>query len=247
MRLRSLACLLAIVAGSAHAGLFDDEEARRQIADLKAQLNERIEQLDSTYKDRTFDQANQIETVRADVAKLRGQLEVLAYEVEQAKKRQQDFYIDLDTRLRKIEAAAAAAAAKPAEEAAKPKADPAAETRDYEAALNLFKVNKYRDAAAAFDTFGKTYPQSDLAPSAQYWLGNAWFALRDCKRTIEAHSELATKWPDSQKAPDALLSVAACQQELGDPKSSRHTLESVVARYPTSPAADTARQKLKKK
>ena len=117
-RLAPSAALLAAlwVAGPAHAGLFDDEEARRQIADLKGQTTER---LDASSRAQ-IELSNQIEAINAEVAKLRGQMEVLTYELEAAQKRQKDFYIDLDTRLRKLEGPAAPGAGPPPPGAAAP-------------------------------------------------------------------------------------------------------------------------------
>ena len=250
----SATVLLLAVAGTqqAHAGLFDDEEARRQINDLSIKVNERVDTLSKAQ----IELLNQIQSLREDNAKLRGQLETLQYELEATKKRQQDFYVDLDGRLRKIETAAVTAteAAKPTEgenvaadgSDKKPLADPAAEARDYEAALNLFKANKIKEAAGAFEAFTKAHPDSTLAPNAQYWLGNAFYALRDCKKAIEAHKLVTSKWPQHPKAPDALANIITCQQELGDAKSARTTLEAVLIKYPDSSAAATARQRLKK-
>ena len=124
--------------------------------------------------------------------------------------------------------------------------NPAAEARDYEAALNLFKTNKLKDAASAFEAFGKNHPDSTLAPNAQYWLGNTHYAQRDCKKSIDAHKAMVAKWPQHAKAPDSLVGIATCQQELGDAKGARATLETVLAKYPSSPAAATAKQRLKK-
>lgn len=242
--------LVAFGAQQAQAGVFDDDEARRQIKDLSIQSNERMETLSKAQ----FDLANQIQALREENAKLRGQVETLNYELESAKKRQQDFYIDLDGRLRKFEPQSASAPdAKPGDET-KPPADPgkkividtAAESREYEAALNLFKANKIKEAAGAFETFVKTYPDSTLAPNAQYWLGNAQYSLRDCKKAIDAHKLVVSKWPQNPKAPDSMINIATCQQELGDAKGSKATLETVLIKYPNSPAAATAKQRLKK-
>jgi len=246
LRFSALALLLAAFgAQQAQAGMFDDEEARRQINDLTIRTNER---LDTTAKAQ-FDLANQIQALRDESARLRGQVETLSYELESAKKRQQDFYVDLDGRLRKFETQPVAEA-RPGEEArapAKPLNDPAAESHDYETALNYFKSNKLKEAAAAFDAFGKNYPESTLAPSAQYWLGNAHYALRDCKKAIDAQKVVLAKWPSHAKAPDAMINIATCQQEMGDAKSAKGTLEAVLVKYPESTAAATARQRLKKK
>ena len=246
-----LAALLAVTGAlPARAGMFDDEEARRQIKDLSISTNERIDTLSKAQ----FDLVNQIQALREDNARLRGQIETLTYELDAAKKRQQDFYIDLDGRLRKQEPQQAPAdEAKPAgdagaagEPAKKVASDPAAEAREYEAALNLFKGNKIKEAASAFDAFTKAHPESTLAPNAQYWLGNAHYALHDCKKAIDAHRVVVSRWPQNPKAPDSLINIATCQQELGDSKGVRSTLETVVSKYPDSSAAATAKQRLKK-
>ena len=236
----------------ANAGMFDDEEARRQVNDLSIKVNERIDTLSKGQ----IELVNQIQSLREENARLRGQVETLQYELESARKRQQDFYVDLDGRLRKMETSTAptADAAKPAEgetppadsASKKPIADPAAEAREYEAALNLFKANKLKESANAFETFAKTHPDSTLAPNAYYWQGNAFAAQRDCKRAIEAYRVVTGKWPQNPKAPDALVGVASCQQEQGDAKSAKTTLEAVLIKYPDSSAASTAKQRLKK-
>ncbi len=247
-----LSLLLALMgAQQAQAALFDDEEARRQIQDLTIKTNERVDTLAKAQ----MELLNQIQALREENAKLRGSVETLNFELESAKKRQQDFYIDLDGRLRKLETPEAANTenATPPEEgtpgaeaASKPAGDPAVESREYEAALNLFKANKIKEAAGAFEAFTKAHPDSTLAPNAQYWLGNAFYALRDCKKAIDAHKLVTSKWPQHPKAPDSLINIATCQQELGDAKGARSTYENIASKYPDSTAAATAKQRLKK-
>jgi tol-pal system protein YbgF len=239
--------LLLAVSGmqQARAGLFDDEEARQQVNDLTARFNERIDTLTGAQ----IELVNQIQSLREENAALRGQLELFQYELESARKRQQDLYGDLDERLRKAEKALASARSA-SEGGASPTdgapADPAAEAGEYEAALNLFKANKIRESAAAFEAFAKGHPNSALAPNAYYWQGNALTAQRDCKRAIDVYREVVARWPENPRAADALVGVAACQRELGDTKGERTTLEAVLARFPDSSAAATARQRLKK-
>lgn len=249
----SILVVLGAVTGAqlAHAGLFDDDEARRQVKDMSIKTNERLDTLSKAQ----IDLVNQIQALRDENAKLRGQVETLTYELDSAKKRQQDFYVDLDGRLRKFETQPAPASdANPAngdkpgaDSDKKPESDPATETREYETALNYFKGNKIREAAAAFEAFGAAHPDSTLAPNAQYWLGNAHYALHDCKKSIDAHRLVVSKWPQNPKAPDSLVNIATCQQELGDAKGAKTTLEAILAKYPDSPAATTAKQRLKKK
>ena len=175
-RLLPLAAILILSsAGPAQAGLFDDAEARRQITNIRQDLEGRLE----TTSRGQLELANQNEQLRAEVARLRGQIELLVNEVETLKQRQRDFYVDLDTRLRQMESGAPPAAAGAS-------ADPAAESAEYEAALNLLKDGKHREALTAFDAFLARFrrqpapaPISGPAMRAQAKDINAAQALRD--------------------------------------------------------------------
>jgi tol-pal system protein YbgF len=253
---------IAFATAPARAALFDDDEARKRVDALRVrvdqleqQLSQRLERLEA--KDAALiDMFRDVEQIKADIARLRGQYEVLAYELEQAQKRQRDLYLDLDSRLRKIEGgpgpAAANVEAAPAPAIAGGAAtgsvarpgDAASEQRAYDSALEQFKSGSYPAAIVSFQTFVKTYPKSPLAASALYWVGNAQYAQRDFRAAIATQRQLLAAYPDSQKVPDALLNVASCQVELGDAVGSRRTLEEIVAKYPTSEAAGKAKQRL---
>lgn len=257
-RRRIAALTLALLPLPAAAGLFDDTEARRQIAELQertqqaaelqAQAKARLETLENALR-MQLELANQIESLRSELARLRGQIEVLQHESATGRKRQQDYYVDLDTRLRGVESGLGTLRQPtPTATPAQPeKTDPARVTRDYESALALFRGAKYKESEAAFSAFVDAHGDDALAPSAQYWLGNSRYALRDCKGAIAAHEELLRRWPDSSKAPDAMLAVGTCQRELGDAKASRKTLEALVAKYPEAAATAKAKDRLKKK
>ncbi|MDR2186595.1 MAG: tol-pal system protein YbgF [Azonexus sp.] len=238
-RLR-IALLLAAGLGIHHAqaGVFDDDEARRQITDLRVKSEARAEQQARAQ----LELQTQLQRQTEEIARLRGQIETLNYELETANKRQQDFYLDLDSRLRKFETTASPAAAP----AAAPSHDTASVEQEYEAALGHFKAARYKEAAGAFAAFVGQYPDSSLAANAQYWLGNAWYAQRNCTKAIEAQSVVTTKYADSPKAADAWLAIATCQKELGNPTGMKRSLETVIKNFPGTPAAETAAQRLKK-
>ena len=132
----------------------------------------------------------------------------------------------------------------PSKTPAQPAVDTAAENKAYEVALNQFKAANYQAAIASFQGFVATYPQSLLLPSAQYWIGNAYYTLRDYKVAITTQQKLVATWPDHAKAPDALLNIATSQSETGDVRASRETLQALIKKYPTSPAAEQAKQRL---
>lgn len=238
------ACTLAPFA--AHAQLFSDDEARRAIIQLRErvttvqnELNTKLENELRGKMDRTgsLELHNQIESLKQDISRLRGQVEVLGNELANAQKRQNDFYADLDTRLRKIEPQKVVVDGQEL-------SVQQVEQRAYEAALAYFRESDYRNAAAAFYDFTMRYPQSQLTPAAQYWLGNTYYAQRDYKNAIAAHKIVLDRFPRDSRAPEALLNIASCHIELKDRAAAKTALESLVASYPDSPAATTARERL---
>jgi tol-pal system protein YbgF len=274
MRLRHAVILsLAHACTHANAGMFDDEEARKSIAATQARLDglaktldARIVTLEQQSKQLGFDLLRDLEGIKSDIAKIRGQIEVLTYELNEQQKRQRDLYVDLDSRLRKMESSAAATNAPPADPNAPPPASlanaqatnasppppavpaitpvSAQEQKSYDAALDQFKRADYNGAITSFQNFVKTYPRSLLASSAQYWVGNAQFARKDYRAAVASQRTLIQQWPDSPKVPDALLAIASAQSEQGDNASARRTLEELMAKYPQSEAAGKAKQRL---
>ena len=243
--------LCAAVAGPARSqGLFDDNEARRRIdllrqsveANQKA-VEERLAKVEAGSADRNaiLDLASQLSAMRDEMARMRGQIEVLANQADNAEKRQKELYLDIDTRLRKLEQAGEkpANASTPGE----PEVS-AAENKAYQAALDQFKLGNYPLAVSAMQGFLVTYPSSALAPNAQYWIGMAYSGQRDYKNAIVAQRKLLTNWPDSQKAPDAMLSIASAQETMGERRNAQRTLEELIAKYPASGSAASAKQRL---
>jgi len=201
----------------------------------------------------------QLEEMNGEIARLRGGLEVLANENQQLQKRQRDFYLDLDSRMKRLEGAPATTGTTPplvtdvpaattAATAAVPrvptKEEQAREMKAYDAASNLFRRNDFRSAIDAFRAFVKDYPDSQLAVNAGYWIGISYANLRDYRNALSAQQDILARFPQSAKAPDAMLAIAAIQIEQGDAGSARNTLEDIIARYPGSDAAGKARTRL---
>ena len=263
VRVAGVLIFAAIANIPSHAALFDDDVARKQIAeqsrrvdDLKSQtdnISGRIGKMEEALRSQSMlEFVNQLELVKREIQNLRGQIEVVNTGVESNAKRQRDMYVDLDTRMRRIEQGGAA----PAAPAPGPGADtgtaPAAavagvsadETRVYEAAQQQRRIGNYQGAITSLQSFLGQYPKSPLAHRAQYWIGDSYFNLRDYKNAIASQQKLITTYPDSASAPDAMLNIASSQSELGDSANSRKTMDALVARYPNSEAADKAKRRL---
>lgn len=231
---------LAAASLPARAGLFDDEEARKRVDELRQQLVETNKQAEMLSRNQ-LDFSNQLEALKTEIARIRGQVEVLTYEVEATQKRQKDFYVDLDNRLRKLETPL-----EPKADAA-PKLDPAAETSAYEAAVTALKASQFRPAADAFGAFILKYPASTLLASAHYWAGYAHSQLKEHAKAAEMFGKFAAGWPTDERAPSALESQVSSLELAKDMKTARTVLETLADKYPATDAGKRAKARLKKK
>lgn len=240
------ACLLAF---HAHAGLLEDDEARRAILDLRQKVDviqqRATEELKKTNEDSAqlrrnlLDLASQIETLRSEMATLRGQNEQLTQNVVEMQRNQKNLTQGVDERLRKVEPSKVTVDGR--EFAAEP-----AEKQEFEAALANLRKGDFSIAQTSFLAFIKRYPQSGYKPAGIFWLANAQYALRDYRSAAVNFRALVAADPTYQRAPEALLSTANCQVELKDVKTARKTLDDLIKAYPQSEAALAAKERLTK-
>jgi tol-pal system protein YbgF len=246
-------CLLLAWALAQPAWAADTAELSRQVQALQqlaSSLDARLDKLESAVQQNqnVLGLLQEVEALKAEVAKMRGLTEVQAHQLDTLDKRQNDLYADLDQRLGELAKAAPAAAATPdtsiTQQPITPPPDTQAETAAYEAALKLFRDAHYAGAIAGFKAFLKTYPDSALAPNAQYWVGYSYYSLKDYKSAQAHQQKLVAAYPASPKVPDALLNIATNQIALNKLADARKTLEELVAKYPGTPAAAQASRRL---
>jgi len=241
-----VACVLAF---NANAALFEDDEARRAILDLRKKVDtsqqrttddlRKVNDDNAQMRRSVLDLSNQIEALRNEMAILRGQNEQLTRGVSDVQRNQKDLTQGVDERLRKFEPAQVTVDGK--EFVAE-----LAEKQQFEAALATLRTGDFAAAQTSFVAFMKRYPQSGYKSSSLFWLGNAQYALRDYREAVVNFRTLVAAEPDHLRAPEALLSMANCQVELKDAKSARKTLGDLVKAYPQSEAASVAKERLAK-
>jgi tol-pal system protein YbgF len=251
-----LLILLCVANTPAMAGLFADDDARKQVKQLEARIVKLEQTLSSSEADKeqyirsTLDLQMQMEALNTELRKLHGQNEELLHNLQDAEKRQKDFYIDLDTRLRRVEAgeaAAATATASASERADGTKdvpVDPVTENRAFESAYTLYKSENYLNAATAFRDFLKNYPQSVHEANVHYWMGNAYFLLKDCKNSINSYQSLIANYQDHPRVAEAMLNIADCQQSLNNKTAAKKTLKQLISQFPGSDASEKAKKRL---
>ncbi|MDM0086381.1 MULTISPECIES: tol-pal system protein YbgF [unclassified Variovorax] len=240
LRSAALAAALVFMSVGANAALFEDDEARRAILDLRqrveamrTQTDQRLTEDNAQLRRSLLDLQNQIEAMRGDMQRMTGQNEQLARTVSELQQRQ----TDIDDRIKKSEPS------KVAVDGREFTADPR-EKADFDAALGVFRGGQFAQAQTAFAEFVKRYPQSGYNPSALFWLGNAQYATRNYNEAIANFRSMLSLAPDHAKAPEAVLSIANCQIELKDTRAARRTLEDLTKAYPQSEAAQAGRERL---
>lgn len=114
----------------------------------------------------------------------------------------------------------------------------------YDRGYTLFHRGKYLDAESVFQQFLAGFGTTDLADNAQFWIGEARYARNDLAGAMAAFGEVANRYPDGNKVPDAMLKVADCQRGLGDLEGARRSYQAVIDRFPSTAAAAVAEERL---
>lgn len=217
--LRRTALAAALSAGlfTAPAHAFADDEARRAILDLREQLRTLVDQS----RQIRVQQADQIENLQQEVARLRGEVERLSHLSQRAEQ-----------------------ANTPAGSASIQVSDPA-EQAAYDQAMQAFRAGQYQEASTGLTQFIQAYPQSALVHEARFYRGSSLYATKDFKGSISGLEAMIKAAPADARAPDALLVIAASQVELNDLAGARASLQRIVKEYPDTHAAETAKSRLK--
>jgi len=207
---------LAMSATLSTAHAFTDSEARQAIIDVRQQLRT----LSETSQRASMQLAQRIDLLEQEITRLRAKLEELG-------------------------APAGVATAQQSGSAATERAQDSKEQAAFDGAMDLYREANYKDAAASLSAFLTLYPESVLAPTAQFYLGSCNYALKNYQGAISVLSLMAAKFPEHPRAPDALLVVAGSQFELNQRANAKVTLEKILKEYKGSAAAQSAENRLK--
>ena len=230
-----------------YAGLFEDEDARKAIVELRLELRQKIEDLKAydvrndadveKIKKNMLDQANSLEGLRAEIATLRGEKDSLAKDFSDMQRKLKDVTQAFEARLAKLEPVKVSIEGR--EFSAEQN-----EKRDFENALGLFKKGDFSASSSAFNDFLRRYTQTGYKLTALFWLGNSQYATKEYKDAITNFKLLLLNDPSSPRASEAMLSISNCQLDMKDTKAAKKTWEEIINTYPDSEAASAAKERL---
>lgn len=195
------------------------------------------------------DLAVQVDELQRNAAELQGRIEQLEYEVSGSAERQRELYMDLDERIQNLERNVSSGGGQSVLDGGSLAPGelpmPGGSDRDnYQAAFELLKEQRYEQAALAFEQFLVSFPQSQLADNAQYWLAEAHYVSGEFDEALDQFRVVVDRYPRSRKVPDALLKMGYCNYELERWNDARAALQRVQSEYADTTAARLAEQRL---
>ncbi|HUI99493.1 MAG TPA: tol-pal system protein YbgF [Usitatibacter sp.] len=238
------AAAFALASASAHAGLFSDDEARRQVEQLRQEIAQqskdndaRIHKLEDQMSHiGVVELVQQIQQLNEQIARLRGKIEVLENDNEQLQKRQREFYLDLDSRLKRVEGANAA----PGSTGAPPSGGAGSSPAGSPGA-----------AAGAGGGFGPAPGVADAKPQAQsredqaremkaYDAASNLFRRNDFASAVDAFRAFLKDYPASPLAPNASYWIGISYANLRDYPKALAAQQELLAQHPQSAKAPDA-------
>jgi tol-pal system protein YbgF len=192
----------------------------------------------------------QVDELQRQNADLQGRTETLQHSAESTTSRQRDLYVDLDDRMQTIERNIQSRPVNVLDGGSLAPGQlpvPGGSDRDnYQAAFELLKEQRYEPAALAFQQFLVSFPESQLADNAQYWLAESYYVTDKFDDALQQFQVVIGDYPRSRKVPDALLKIGYSNYELQLWDAARSALARVQGDYPDTTAARLAEQRLKR-
>ncbi len=228
------------------------------LAISKAELEAQIQQLEKKLNRILLDQNDQENSLRREMQKIRGEIEVQGHEIRKLEKKQRDLYLDIDQRLNAMQPGKAASPAhggasggdwnqkSGGESSGNTSVDESAARQNYDRALEVLKKGNYNQALTEFRSFLKQHPNSRYADNAQYWVGEVHYVNRRFTDALTEFETVISRYPDSLKVADARLKIGFINYELKQWKAARDALSQVTRDYPDSTPARLARERLQR-
>jgi tol-pal system protein YbgF len=212
------------------------------------ELERRMESIERVVQNQSLvNLTQQVSSMERRDDEIQGRIEELEHNSESTADRQRQLYADLDARIQELEASTSPGVMEGGTLSPGQLPVPDGSDRDnYQAAFELLKEQRYEPAAMAFEQFLVTYPDSELADNAQYWLAESHYVTQMFDVALTEFGVVVTKFPRSRKVPDALLKMGYCNYELKQWEAARTSLKRVQAEFPETTAARLAGQRLER-
>jgi len=216
------------------AAAADRQKMHQEQQQKLQQLQEALDTLNRAARKSGADLGVDLEKAQNELAQIRGNQEVLAHRLDAIE--QQNVERD-----KKIDGNAQAVAQKQKE--AQAAAHPTDKLALYTLARQKLDAGDGPGARQLLGEFLQKYKNDELAPNAQYWLGESLYGEGRYNDAIVEFQKVIKEHKTSDKVPDALLKIGMSFQAQKDCKNALLFYEEVVQAHKDAPAAKIAREK----
>ena len=116
--------------------------------------------------------------------------------------------------------------------------------RLFDTAFADYTAGQWSLAIQGFETYLKTYPRSELADDAQYYIGESYSGDSKFREAVAAYERMIQDYPQSDILPNAWFEVGASYERLAQPDRAREAYEFAVKNFPETDAARMSKQRL---
>ena len=210
-------------------------------------LDARVQRIERVLTNQSLlELAQRLDSLQADVRTIRGEVELLQNQTEGGKNQTRNLYGDLEKRLAALETLGGVAGGVPGPGGTAAPVGGGSEQATYDAGMAALRAGSYDKAVASFGEVVTNYPNGDLASNAQFWIGESYYTKGDLESAVTSYRKVLGDWPNSRKAPDAMVKLGFSLSDLKRTGEARSTLEEVVRKFPGTPSAQLAADRLKR-
>jgi tol-pal system protein YbgF len=219
--------LFSIAAVFALGGCVAPMVSQQNITDLKgevAQLQIQFDELQKKHADlyaKADTEFVSLDAINAAIADLQNRVSALNQSVG-----------ELKTTVKKVEASEKTEALLPSDL--------------YQNSYSDYSMGKYDLAYQGFKSFIDKYPNAELAPQAQFYMGECFYSKKQWQKALDEYAKIEEKYKKSDLIATAKLKTALCYEQLGKADEAMNVFGSVVKEFPQSPESLTAKDKIRK-
>ena len=216
----------------------------------------------------------QVQEMSDEIGTLRDRVEILEFELDKSKQRQNQLYDDLDQRLRKFERRDNSLDSTPSLPQSGSGTQPVSDAEDspdatdgvepvtvelpasdvnpqivrevYDNAFRALRQGKYEDSIIEFQMLIDTYPNSELVDDALYWIAEANYVTQKYDSALPVFERVIREFPENQRAAEAMLKIGYIYYDQQNYEEAKNYLMEVIDRFPASRSAFSARRRLDK-
>jgi tol-pal system protein YbgF len=104
----------------------------------------------------------------------------------------------------------------------------------YERSNESLLRRQFGDAEVGFSSFVGKYPDHSLAGSAQYWLGETYYAQGNFREAAQNFLHGYKNYPKSRRAPDSLLKLGISLNKLGQTQQACAAFGAIGGEFPNA-------------